>query len=160
MVKTALINKEAGHFTEPKKTNQQIARLIAELLKYAKTNGKPALLATNGNQPQEIVLRVNIDNVCYTLLRTAQEAPDETVHLSPRECEIIRLVTKGHPNKRIAAVLDISPWTVATHMRRIFIKLGVNSRAQMVAKIMKEGWLAKSIEPTAEIKLPAEGQNQ
>jgi len=56
--------------------------------------------------------------------------------LSPREQEIVRLVAKGLPNKTIAAILDISPWTVATHLRRVFGKLGVRSRAAMIASLI------------------------
>lgn len=37
--------------------------------------------------------------------------------------------------------LDISPWTVSTHLRRIFVKLGVTSRAAMVAKLMEDNCL-------------------
>jgi DNA-binding CsgD family transcriptional regulator len=55
--------------------------------------------------------------------------------LSPREIEIVRLVAKGLPNKTIAGVLEISPWTVATYLRRVFAKLGVGSRAAMVARL-------------------------
>jgi DNA-binding CsgD family transcriptional regulator len=55
--------------------------------------------------------------------------------LSPRELEIVRLVAEGHPNKVIAAVLDISAWTVSTHVRRVFSKLCVTSRAAMVARM-------------------------
>ena len=43
------------------------------------------------------------------------------------------MVAKGYPNKTIAAVLEISGWTVNTHLRRIFAKLGVHNRAAMVA---------------------------
>jgi DNA-binding CsgD family transcriptional regulator len=59
--------------------------------------------------------------------------------LSPREHEIVRLVAAGYPNKTIAAVLDISPWTVATYLRRIFHKLRVSSRAEMVARALATG---------------------
>ena len=45
-------------------------------------------------------------------------------------------MSKGHPNKFIAKVLDISPWTVSTHLRRVFTKLGVTSRAEMVADVL------------------------
>jgi DNA-binding NarL/FixJ family response regulator len=45
------------------------------------------------------------------------------------------MVAQGRPNKVIAAVLNISSWTVCTHLRRIFAKLGVSSRAAMVAKV-------------------------
>jgi len=48
------------------------------------------------------------------------------------------MVAKGYPNKTIAAVLDISSWTVGTHLRRIFAKLGVGSRAAMVAQLLQE----------------------
>jgi DNA-binding CsgD family transcriptional regulator len=44
-------------------------------------------------------------------------------------------VALGRQNKVIAAVLNISSWTVCTHLRRIFAKLGVTSRAAMVAKV-------------------------
>jgi DNA-binding CsgD family transcriptional regulator len=54
--------------------------------------------------------------------------------LSPREFEIARLVAAGHSNKVIAGVLDISYWTVGTHLRRIFSKYNVTSRAAMVTK--------------------------
>ncbi len=57
--------------------------------------------------------------------------------LSPREQEIARMVMKGYPNKTIAAVLDISVWTVGTHLRRIFTKLGVVNRAAMVAQLVE-----------------------
>ncbi|WP_010315817.1 helix-turn-helix domain-containing protein [Saccharopolyspora spinosa] len=55
--------------------------------------------------------------------------------LSPREQEIARMVGLGYTNRSIAAVLDISLYTVSAHMRRIFIKLGVGSRAAMVAAL-------------------------
>lgn len=56
--------------------------------------------------------------------------------LSPRECEICRLVASGLTNKEIGAVLEISEWTVATHLRRIFSKLEVHSKVAMVAHVL------------------------
>jgi DNA-binding CsgD family transcriptional regulator len=58
-------------------------------------------------------------------------------HLSPRELEIARMVALGYPNKTIASLLDISPWTVNTHLKRIFAKLDVTTRAAMVARLME-----------------------
>ena len=63
------------------------------------------------------------------------------VVLSPREREIARMVARGYPNKTIAGVLEISLWTVGTYLRRVFAKLGVGSRAAMVARLMEEGLL-------------------
>jgi DNA-binding CsgD family transcriptional regulator len=77
------------------------------------------------------LLDVEVDGVRCVLVR---EPTRETVQLSPREQEIARLVAEGYPNKVIAVELDISAWTVGTHLRRIFAKLGVGSRAAMVAR--------------------------
>jgi DNA-binding NarL/FixJ family response regulator len=54
--------------------------------------------------------------------------------LTPRETQIARLVADGYVNKEIASKLSISEWTVSTHMRRIFAKLGVETRAAMVLR--------------------------
>jgi DNA-binding CsgD family transcriptional regulator len=63
------------------------------------------------------------------------QAPGARHSLSPRESQIARLIADGATNRLIASVLDISLWTVSTHIRRIFAKLGVNSRAEMVAQL-------------------------
>ncbi len=47
------------------------------------------------------------------------------------------MVAQGYPNKTIAAVLEISSFTVSSYLRRIFAKLGVNSRAAMVAQALE-----------------------
>jgi DNA-binding CsgD family transcriptional regulator len=54
--------------------------------------------------------------------------------LTARELEIIAHVAAGRVNKQIAAALNISTWTVAAHLRRIFTKLGVETRAAMVSR--------------------------
>ena len=58
--------------------------------------------------------------------------------LSPRENEIVRLIARGLPNKTIAYVLDISPHTVQTYVRRMFDKKQVRNRAALVASVFGE----------------------
>ncbi len=84
-----------------------------------------------------ILLDIELDGARYLLVRLPK--PGSRVHLSPREHEIVRMVAEGHPNKVIAGVLNISTWTVCTHLRRIFAKFGVNSRAAMVARMLEPG---------------------
>jgi two-component system, NarL family, nitrate/nitrite response regulator NarL len=83
---------------------------------------------------EELLLEREVDGAHYRLVRSF-DGP-QVGGLSPREREIARLVANGLPNKAIAEVLDISAWTVATHLRRIFGKLGVASRAAMVARLL------------------------
>jgi DNA-binding NarL/FixJ family response regulator len=52
--------------------------------------------------------------------------------LTEREMQIATLVAMGRLNKQIADQLHISEWTVGTHLRRIFAKLCVDTRAAMV----------------------------
>jgi DNA-binding CsgD family transcriptional regulator len=83
---------------------------------------------------ERVLMDVDFDGHRYLLVRMPPAARNSH-SLSPREVEIVRLVAEGHPNKVIAAVLDISAWTVCTHVRRVFMKLGVTSRAAMVARM-------------------------
>jgi len=76
------------------------------------------------------------DNVRCVLV-VSPRVPRHT--LSPRELQIARRVADGATNRAIATSLDISLWTVSTHMRRIFVKLGVGSRAEMVAQFFGGG---------------------
>ena len=54
--------------------------------------------------------------------------------LSERENQVARMIAEGHTNKSVAKELKITIWSVNTYVRRIFKKLGVKSRAAMVAK--------------------------
>jgi DNA-binding CsgD family transcriptional regulator len=62
--------------------------------------------------------------------------PSAASHLTARELQIAALVAEGRVNKQIAAELQISEWTVATHLRRMFAKLGVDTRAAMVGRCL------------------------
>jgi DNA-binding CsgD family transcriptional regulator len=87
-----------------------------------------------------VLLAAEIDGVRYVLTRKTPPSPG-AASLSPREREIARMVAKGLADKTIAAVLDISRYTVSTHLRRMYSKLGVASRAALVARVMAEGAL-------------------
>jgi len=73
------------------------------------------------------------------LIVRESKTTEARVSFTPREREIARMVAKGYPNKAIAAVLEISSWTVCTHLRHVFAKLRVSSRAEMVARMIESG---------------------
>lgn len=85
-----------------------------------------------------VLLDVQVDEVrCRLETAAAPSAAPSRGVLSPRETEIARMVAQGYPNKTIAAVLEISSFTVSSYLRRIFAKLNVNSRAAMVAQVLE-----------------------
>jgi DNA-binding NarL/FixJ family response regulator len=70
-------------------------------------------------------------------LRSASATSEDA--LSPREHEVLDLMTQGLRNPEIAAHLFISESTVKVHVRHIFEKLGVRTRAQAVARVNQRG---------------------
>ena len=84
-----------------------------------------------------VLLDVVLGDVRLLALRLRRPAPMSL--LSPREQEIARMVAQGYANKTIASVLEISSWTVASHLRRIFMKLQVTSRAAMATSLLGAG---------------------
>jgi DNA-binding NarL/FixJ family response regulator len=65
----------------------------------------------------------------------------EGVSLTDRERQVLRLVAEGFPNKQIAGALGITASTVKFHLASAYRKLGVDNRAQAVAKATQKGWI-------------------
>jgi len=55
--------------------------------------------------------------------------------LSPRQVEIVRGIMAGQDAREIAASLGVTPYTIQTYIARLYVKLGVHSRAGLVVKI-------------------------
>lgn len=58
------------------------------------------------------------------------------LRLSPREVDIARCVLAGLGSRQIARELDVSPKTIPTYMTRLYEKLGIHSRAELVRRIL------------------------
>ncbi|MGP3536303.1 response regulator [Microbacterium sp. RD1] len=61
--------------------------------------------------------------------------------LSPRELEVLTLVSRGATNREAARELFVSEATVKTHLLHAYAKLGVNDRAAAVATAYARGYL-------------------
>jgi two-component system NarL family response regulator len=59
--------------------------------------------------------------------------------LTPRELDVLRLVSRGRTNKEMASAMFISEETVKTHMKSLFQKLGVHDRAEAVSVSLQRG---------------------
>jgi len=73
--------------------------------------------------------------VVESFRRPARPA-ESGVHLSVREEEVLILLSKGYSNKEIAERLTLSVDTVGSHLKHIYEKMHVRSRAEAVARYM------------------------
>lgn len=138
--------RDAGVDGQAEKLVRDAARLVRDLVDIAMTRDIAA--GRSPSEPREdahVLLDLEIDGVRCILLR--RNEPTAMDLLSPREREIARMASLGYPNKAIASVLEISSWTVSSHLRRIFVKLGVSSRAAMATRLSGR---------SVEVKPPAE----
>jgi DNA-binding CsgD family transcriptional regulator len=62
----------------------------------------------------------------------------EALRLSPRELQVVKGVFQDHKEESIAADLGISPHTVSTYLQRIYAKLRVGSRPQLIVRVVAE----------------------
>ena len=69
------------------------------------------------------------------------EADKLFMPLSPREMEILQLITRGMSNREIARELGISHQTVKNHITSILRKLAVNDRTQAALYALRRGWV-------------------
>jgi DNA-binding CsgD family transcriptional regulator len=57
-------------------------------------------------------------------------------HLTPRQWEVLRRVATGASNTQIARDLGLSEATVRKHLENVFLRLGVQSRTEAVARVL------------------------
>jgi DNA-binding CsgD family transcriptional regulator len=108
-------------------------RLIGTV-QFARISGNPAYNTQDLLQLSAICAHISAK---LALLRSQQELflPKEEIYLTARELQIAALVAKGLTNAEIAAELWISQNTVKQTLKRIFRKLDVSARAEMVARL-------------------------
>lgn len=70
---------------------------------------------------------------------TERDHPDRRASLTPREIEMLALAADGLSGPELAQRLVLSPYTIHSHFKHIYEKLGVQNRAAAVAKAMRIG---------------------
>jgi DNA-binding NarL/FixJ family response regulator len=66
----------------------------------------------------------------------ADKGPDA---LTEREQEVLRALSKGYTNQKLAALLVVSPKTVQNHLYSIYQKIGVSSRSEAILWAIQAG---------------------
>ena len=92
--------------------------------------------------PDELLARLD-----RLLARSRGRALRPALELSEREIEILQLIAEGCPPGEVARQLFIAPKTVSSHVQRIFVKLGVHTRAQAVAMAYAAGLIQVEAAP-------------
>lgn len=71
----------------------------------------------------------------------AEADAEDRPSLSRRERQVLEQVARGHTNKEVATVLDVSVKSVETYRSRVLEKLGLKSRAELVQYAIDNGLL-------------------
>ncbi len=76
---------------------------------------------------------LHIADVVDLAERLAQGPVQPVIHpdLTPRELEVLALVAHGHPDRKVAQLLKISPGTASKHVANLLGKLGLHNRVEL-----------------------------
>ncbi len=99
---------------------------------------KPVLNLGPAEPPAMIAARLQCRRLQPLFTKSQWLRIADRLEFSRREIEIVRLVFQDAPDQAIAAELAISVNTVHTHLKRLYSKLGVTSRAGLVLQIVHE----------------------
>jgi DNA-binding NarL/FixJ family response regulator len=82
------------------------------------------------------------EELCFVLDAFSETAPVQVSQangielLTPREREVVRLVTDGFANREVAQQLGLSTHTVKNYLFSVFDKMGVSSRAELIMYVL------------------------
>ncbi len=76
--------------------------------------------------------------IARMVIKGMQQQTNSKYNLTPRETEILTLLSQGNSFKMIAAALNLSFETVKTHIKHIYEKLQVSSQLEAVSKALNE----------------------
>lgn len=123
---------------------------LQQLLEYIAAEGAIGILLEQGRDLEHLLLLAQRRNrelmlsgaqrdlVTQALGLLQQERPAEKYGFSARELAVLRELCNGRSNKAIGEALDLSENTVKFHLKRIFKKLGTDSRAGAVTAALHQ----------------------
>ena len=135
--------KRISQIVEPEYATKARQEFAAKLLGTVKTTEGTVCVRTAEGR------RVEVDISSTTLLQQGSivgvfgladptgaplPGPTSSVHLTPRQLDVLRYIAAGHSTENIAKTLGISIETVRNHVRGLMGRLGVHSRLEAVIR--------------------------
>ena len=126
-------------------TAAAVSQYTVQSVSNERSQAKPLRGAEHGNVIElpvgskvyaDDLLPGEIARLVVESFRQRAKARDEFVRLTTREEEVLVMLSKGYSNKEIADKIDLSVDTVRSHLKHIYEKMHVRSRAEAVARYM------------------------
>lgn len=114
-------------------TRQQLTEAIRKAL-----SGEPPL---DDKLTMDLLRRLAREGGALKPERNPESTPEHG--LTPREVEVLQLLSEGQTNREIAESLVVSPSTVKVHIQHIIGKLGVSDRTQAAVRAAELGLLSR-----------------
>jgi DNA-binding NarL/FixJ family response regulator len=114
-------------------------RLLADFFARSSPTSEEAFSTHEGTVPEGQDFSRVLEKLFKAVSRSASEGVTVDaggLGLSDREADIVRLVCEGYGNQEIARLLGITENTVKRHLYNTFNKLGVDTRAQLIYKVL------------------------
>jgi LuxR family transcriptional regulator, maltose regulon positive regulatory protein len=105
------------------------------VLPFAMTGARELLEALSAHETAHAALLVTILDVLSGSSAAASDQPPLNIEkLSPAELKVLRYLPTNLSRHQIAEELSVSPHTINTHLRKIYIKLDVGDRSSAVQR--------------------------
>lgn len=116
------------------------ASVAPDGVREARARGADGFLSksASGNDILQAIGAVLAGQPCFAVPASSGPLPDG-VALTPRQRDVLRLLSAGKPNKVIARQLDLSESTVRGHVTAIFAQLGVDNRSAALLRAQHLG---------------------
>ncbi|HRX67234.1 MAG TPA: response regulator transcription factor [Tenuifilaceae bacterium] len=78
---------------------------------------------------------------CEEVEKILRQQNEQSIYISKREMEVLKLIAEGFTNQEIAEKLFISPLTVDSHRKNLIMKLGAKNTASLISIANSDGYL-------------------
>jgi DNA-binding NarL/FixJ family response regulator len=125
--------KMNGEVKDPGALDKILRDICLQLLENAREIRKLAMIVENGTHEEDVKDEVKIEK----MIMKASVAQGK-VEMTRREKDVIIQLISGKTNREISEGLNIDEKTVKNHLWKIYRKMGINNRTQLLHRVFNE----------------------